>query len=297
MAATIHDHTTNLERKVAERTEALSLANRKLLESSRSITESLDYAHLIQASMLPKPEAMDAAMPDRCVLYQPRDIVGGDFYMLAPDPEGFLVAVGDCAGHGVPGAFMSMSACAVLEQLLAKLGPEDPARILGELNEAMKSLLHQSERARGSGRLDNGLDLALLRVQPGRGRARFAGARLPLWTWAPGEGLREHRGDTQSLGYRRSASDFRYTNRDLELAPGTSCYLFTDGILDQNGGDRGFGFGQRRLRQTLLDLADLPMARQREILESALRDYQGANLQRDDITFLGFRTAPGLVQE
>jgi serine phosphatase RsbU (regulator of sigma subunit) len=297
MAATIRDHTANLERKVAERTELLSQANRKLLESSRKITESLDYAHLIQASMLPKPETMAAAIPDHCVLYRPRDIVGGDFYSLVQDPDGFLVAVGDCAGHGVPGAFMSMSACAVLEQLLAKLGPEDPARILGELNEAMKSLLHQSERARGSGRLDNGLDLALLRVAPGRNRIRFAGARLPLWTFSPGAGLLELKGDSQSLGYRRSATDFQYTNLDLALEPGTSCYLFTDGILDQNGGPQGFGFGQRRLRRAILDMAALPMARQHEILEGILREYQGANLQRDDITFMGFRSGPGPVQE
>ncbi|MDR3671834.1 MAG: SpoIIE family protein phosphatase [Holophaga sp.] len=291
MAATIQDHTANLERKVQERTEALSMANQKLTESSRKIMDSLDYAHLIQASMLPKPETLAAAIPDNFVLFRPRDIVGGDFYALAQDPRGFLVAVGDCAGHGVPGAFMSMSASAVLEQLLAKLGPEDPARILGELNEAMKALLHQSERALGSGRLDNGLDLALVRVLPGEGRARFAGARLSLWTIGPDGALQEHKGDPQSLGYRRSLNDFHFTNQDIPLAEAGSFYLFTDGILDQHGGAQGFGFGQRRLREVILGMRDQPMAQQLVILERILRDYQGINLQRDDITFMGFRVA------
>ena len=292
MAATIRDYTANLERKVQERTEALSKANKKLTEFSRKITDSLDYAHLIQASMLPKPEVMASAIPDHFVLFKPRDIVGGDFYTLASDPGGFLVAVGDCAGHGVPGAFMSMSASAVLEQLLAKLGPEDPARILAELNEAMKSLLHQSERAMGAGRLDNGLDLALVRVMPGKG-LRFAGARLGFWTVAPGGGLAEHKGDSQSLGYRRSLADFHFTNLDLPLEPGTSCYLFTDGILDQNGGPQGFGFGQRRLREVIAGMGDRPMAEQQAILARVLAEYQGRNLQRDDITLLGFRVGPG----
>jgi len=291
MAATIRDHTANLERKVQERTEALSMANQKLTESSRKIMDSLDYAHLIQASMLPKPETLAAAVPDHFVLFRPRDIVGGDFYALAQDPRGFLVAVGDCAGHGVPGAFMSMSASAVLEQLLAKLGPEDPARILGELNDAMKALLHQSERALGSGRLDNGLDLALVRVLPSEGRARFAGARLSLWTTGPDGALQEHKGDPQSLGYRRSLTAFHFTNQEISLASAGSFYLFTDGILDQHGGAQGFGFGQRRLREVILGMRDQPMARQLDILESMLREYQGTNLQRDDITFMGFRVA------
>jgi serine phosphatase RsbU (regulator of sigma subunit) len=292
MAATIRDHTANLERKVEERTEALSKANQKLTEFSRKITDSLDYAHLIQASMLPKPEAMAAVLPDHFVLFRPRDIVGGDFYTLTSDPRGFLVAVGDCAGHGVPGAFMSMSASAILEQLLAKLGPEDPALVLAELNDAMKSLLHQSERALGAGRLDNGLDLALVRVLPAEGRIRFAGARLGFWTVAPGQSLVEHKGDSQSLGYRRSLTDFHFTNQDILLEPGTSCYLFTDGILDQNGGPQGFGFGQRRLREVIAGMGVRPMPEQLEVLAQVLREYQGRNLQRDDITFMGFRLAP-----
>jgi serine phosphatase RsbU (regulator of sigma subunit) len=294
MAATIRASTADLERKVQERTEALSLANQQLTESSRKIVDSLNYAHLIQASMLPKPELLAEAMPDHFVLFRPRDIVGGDFYTFTRDGRGFLLAVGDCAGHGVPGAFMSMSASAILEQLLAKLGPEDPALILQELNEAMRSLLHQSERALGSGRLDNGLDLALVRVLPGAGQVRFAGARLGLWTVADGL-LQEHRGDPQSIGYRRSSSDFRFTNQEFPLAADQRFYLFTDGILDQNGGVRGFGFGQRRLREAILAMGSEPMARQRAILEQILLEYQGSNLQRDDITCVGFRST--FIQE
>jgi len=294
MAATIRASTADLERKVQERTEALSLANQKLTESSRKIVDSLNYAHLIQASMLPKPELLARVIPDHFVLFRPRDIVGGDFYACTGDAQGFLLAVGDCAGHGVPGAFMSMSASAILEQLLAKLGPEDPALLLGELNEAMKSLLHQSERALGSGRLDNGLDLALVRVLPGAMRVRFAGARLGLWTVADGV-LQEHKGDPQSIGYRRSSSDFRFTNQEFPLVADQSFYLFTDGIPDQNGGPRGFGFGQRRLREAILAMGSAPMARQRAILDQTLLEYQGANLQRDDITCVGFRST--FIQE
>ena len=286
MASTIREHTANLERLVAERTQALTLSNQKLLDS-------LDYAHLIQESTLPKPADLARVFPDHYVLFRPRDIVGGDFYALHPVEDGFLLAVGDCTGHGVPGAFMSMSAGALLSQIVATTGAWDPARILGEMNVALKELLHQGgeERAARGGTMDNGLDLGLLLVQPGR--MVFAGARLSLWTLAPLDfEPRIHQGDPQSLGYRRSRADFAFRNQELVLDPGTICHLFTDGILDQHGGRFNFGFGKRRLAKVLEDARDLPMAAQGEALARALAEYQGTNPQRDDITILGFRCGP-----
>ncbi|NTV73506.1 MAG: SpoIIE family protein phosphatase [Holophaga sp.] len=286
MAATIRDYTSNLEGLVEERTLALTQSNKKILDS-------LAYAHLIQESMLPKPADLSRHIPDHFVLFRPRDIVGGDFYACLPGERGFLLAVGDCTGHGVPGAFMSMSAGAILSQLVAKLGSADPALLLREMNGALKRLLHQgnSEPVPRGGIMDNGLDLALLKVLPDR--VVFAGARLPLWVLGPGEEeLTVHAGDAHSLGYRRSREDFPFRNQELPLAPGTVLYLFTDGVLDQHGGKFNFGFGRRRLGRLFQDLRGLPMAAQGEAVALALADYQGGNPQRDDITILGFRTGP-----
>ena len=273
------------------------LAEARLAESHRRITDSLEYARLIQKSLLPEPGLLGRHIPDHFVLYRPREMVGGDFYSLAADPEGFLLAVADCTGHGVPGAFMTMSAHAILVQVLAKAGPGDPARILAEMNRAMKGALHQHGPSDGPGHLDNGLDMALARFDPGARRLRFAGARLALWLFLPGGEFRELRGNRHSLGYRRSDPDFPFTANNVALPPGTSCYLFTDGILDQHGGTRGFSFGARRLREALRSLQGLPMAAQGPELERALSHYRGANPQRDDITLLGLRTAPESGQE
>ncbi|BDU74371.1 SpoIIE family protein phosphatase [Mesoterricola silvestris] len=286
MAATIQDHTSNLEGLVEERTLALTQSNRKILDS-------LAYAHLIQESILPKAADLSLHVPDHFVLFQPRDIVGGDFYACLPLEDGCLLAVGDCTGHGVPGAFMSMSAGAILNQAVARLGAQDPALLLGEMNTALKRLLHQQGSGPGprGGAMDNGLELALLRLRPGR--AVFAGAHLPLWILEPGgDEITVLAGDSQSLGYRRSREDFPFRNQELALAPGTVIYLFTDGLLDQHGGRFNFGFGRRRLARLLLDLRGLPMAAQGEALGEALADYRGANPQRDDITILGLRTGP-----
>lgn len=267
-------------------------AEAKLVESNRKVTDSIQYASLIQESVLPGSEALQRFLPDHLVLHLPRDVVGGDFHSFFADPEGFLLAVADCSGHGVPGAFMTMSARAVLEQVLARLGPEDPAALLGAVNHSMKAILRQTEGSRDTAALDNGLDMALLRVRSRERTLTFAGARLSLWLRPPSGELEELRGDPCSLGYRRSRPDHTFGNRRLDLVPGTACYLFTDGILDQSGGARGFGLGARRLRRLLDELKDLPMAAQKARIEAFLQDYRGAIPQRDDITLLGFRLDP-----
>jgi serine phosphatase RsbU (regulator of sigma subunit) len=285
MAGTVLHHTRNLEALVAERTRELTLTNRKL-------TDSLEYAHLVQASTLPKAIQMAAALPDHFLIFRPRDIVGGDFYALLQDGDGLLLAVGDCTGHGVPGAFMSMSAAALLNQVAARVGNGDPARILREMNRAFKALLAQDGPDRRLGEMDNGLDLGLLRLE--RGRAVFAGARVPLWILAPGSTeVQVLSGDPQSLGYRRSRADFEFRNQEVRLAPGAACYLLTDGFLDQNGGVHNFGFGRRRLQQRLLAHRSLSMAAQGAALERDLDQYRAGLPQRDDITLLGFRPGAG----
>lgn len=275
-------------RDITDRTRAEA----ERIESNRKITDSIRYASLIQESVLPGSEVLREFLSDHLVIHLPRDVVGGDFHSFFPDPEGFLLAVADCSGHGVPGAFMTMSARAVLEQVLARLGPEDPAALLGAVNRSMKAILRQTEDTRDSAALDNGLDMALLRVRPQDRTLTFAGARLPLWL-RPSEGeLEELRGNPHSLGYRRSRLEHAFTNHRRDLTPGMSCYLFTDGILDQSGGPKGYGLGPRRLRTVLEEARDLPMTAQKVRIETFLQAYRGANPQRDDITLLGFRLGP-----
>lgn len=296
MAATVREHTATLEQKVLERTDALTAANRDLIASNRKIVDSLRYGRLIQSSLLPRPELVARHLPDHFLLYRPRDLVGGDFYVLVPDGRGLLLGVADCTGHGAPGAFMTMCARGVLGQVLHQLGPDDPALLLREMNRAMRRALQQEGRGGETGEPDNGLDLALVRLLPGEGRLRFAGARLPLLVRPARGPLQEIPGDRHSLGYRRSDPEFPFANRDLPLEAGCGYYLLTDGLLDQAGGDRGFGYGRRRLREVLDRAATLSMAEQGAALEASLAAHQAARPQRDDVTAWGFRFDPNRRQ-
>ncbi|WP_313918685.1 SpoIIE family protein phosphatase [Tahibacter sp.] len=282
MTATIADYTQNLEAKVASRTQLLQESNALLAASNRKVMDSIEYARLIQSSLLPKPGEMARLFADYTVLWLPRDIVGGDFYALYPDGEdGCLLAVGDCTGHGVPGAFITMAAKALLDRAVATRGMDDPAALLEDLHRGLEALL--GGQAGGS---DNGLDLALLHVAPGRSRLRFAAARLALWIVQADGSLDTVKGERRSIGYRRGGAT-AFTNQDIAPRPQARYYLFTDGILDQNGGARGVALGRSRLAEALARGADRPLAAQDAALQQLLEDYRNGLPQRDDIVLLG----------
>lgn len=287
MAATVQDHTSTLESRVRERTEALAATN-------RAIMDSINYAQLIQSAILPSADTLSNGLTEHFVMWRPRDVVSGDFYLCREVADGFVVAVADCTGHGVPGAFMTMTASAILNNVLDQLGAEDPAAVLAAVDSKVRAALHQEEEARGGADcFDNGLDLGLCHICPAEGKLVFAGARIPLLIVAE-SGVTELRGDRRSLGYRPTAKDevgveSPFTNRSIALQPGQTFLMSTDGLVDQNGGERGRSFGRIRLHQLLSQGAIDPLDRLKTDLECSLDRFQCGREQRDDITLFGFR--------
>lgn len=281
MTATILDHTDNLELRVRERTDQLSAANRMLEDSQQRIIDSISYARTIQSAILPPEEVLERCLGEHFILYRPKELVGGDFYYLREFDNHFLLAVIDCTGHGIPGAFMTMTVNAVLNRVVDVICCDDPSRILRELNRMMCGSLQLKD-------VDAGLDIALCMVEHRTGRLVYSGAGLPLYVASNGS-VREIRGDHQRIGYKGSRLDYPYTNHELKLAAGDCCYLTSDGLLDEPGGNKGFGLGSERFRAALTDHASLAMPAQREALERILAEYRGGYRQRDDLTVAGFR--------
>lgn len=285
MTRMIKDYTDNLEQKVHERTEELHRSSRELAESNRKVMDSIHYAQLIQASILPDEAAVRRSLPEFFAIYRPRDIVGGDFYFFRAFDASCVIAVIDCTGHGVPGAFMTMTAHAVLNHVLDTVDTTDPAAILVELNRLLRATLHHDRVATS---IDNGLDIGLCWCSPDEGRLVFAGARIDLYCVRQGQ-LTLCPGDKQAIGYRSSREAFTYTNHQIDAGGGTTFYLASDGILDQSGGARGWGFGRRRLEALLATIAGSDAAARRAGLERGLAAYQGDHPQRDDLTLVSFR--------
>lgn len=282
----------DLERRVEERTAELERqkqgvehANRELQTANRHISDGIRYASRIQTALLPDARALDGIVAEITVGWRPFDIVGGDYYWTGRFGDVAVIAVMDCTGHGVPGAFMTAVVSSILARILHHHGHDDPALILSLLNGLVKSALRQD---RGDAPADDGLDAAICILDRGRGRISFAGANLPLTIWSGGA-LSVIKGDRRSLGYRDSPLDVPFTRNDLPLDPAATYYLYTDGVPDQMGGTSRVLFGRRRLQEVLARHAGLPLDRQREALFAELEAWRGEQPRRDDLTFIAFR--------
>lgn len=290
MAQTVDQNTTELEQRVDERTVQLRHTNEQLAAAHQQLVDSIDYAQLIQQSLLPPHELLSQALGDYFLIWQPRNVVGGDFYYLRHDNRGRLLLLADCTGHGVPGAFMTMAVNTVLHHIIVELGITDPAGLLQVLNQRLRDALHPH----GSGESgENGLDAGVCWQPADEPKLIFAGAHLDFYYQdADGETVRVY-GDASDIGYRRSDPHTIFTNHTLEWPPGRSGYLSTDGLLDQAGGPKGYSFGRRRFQQTLQQNSAQPLAAQGEAIKQALAAWQGDLPQRDDITIIGFRPLHG----
>ena len=295
MSATVKSTTEGLEMRVQERTQELMRANNALQESQDLIMESLAYARRIQAGILPGPDVMAKSLPEHLVIYSPRDVVGGDLYLVRQFDGHIVAAAIDCMGHGVPGAFMSMTVHAVLSHVLDAVCNDDPARVIAELDRNLRDTLHRDTLHRDAAerRLDSGLDIALCVCSPARGTAVYAGAGLPLFV-GDGREVVEVKGGSRRVGYRSQGTGAAWVNHTVTLGPRSTLYLVTDGFLDQSGGRQGFGFGRQRFVELIGRVASLPLGQQEAAFREALAEWQGARRQRDDITVVGFRMPRGV---
>lgn len=265
-----------LEQAVSERTRELAVRN-------EAIMDSIGYAKRIQETMLPSPEQMNRLLAGVEVLWRPKDVVGGDFYWVRPYRDGVLAGIGDCTGHGVPGAFMTLLAVSKLDRIIERDRELSPGEILEELNRLLKATLAQEER---NGATDDGLDLGLCYVT--KEKLVYAGAGCPLFLYRDG-GITIMEGEKKGIGYRRTPPDFRYGNRELEVESGDICCMATDGIFDQNGGDKGRTFGKSRFVEWLGAHGHAPLSEQGGLFLRELESFRGEADQRDDMTWMAFR--------
>jgi sigma-B regulation protein RsbU (phosphoserine phosphatase) len=282
MAQKVRSHTSELESRVRERTRALEQANREMAAAHKKIDDSIDYASLIQHAILPRRQMISALGERHAVLWRPRDVVGGDFYVYRAGAGGCLFGVVDCAGHGVPGALMTMLGHAAIDQAIADVGLHDPAGVLARTDRIVRSMLREEGEQQA---LATNMDIGLAYVDFQRRDLTFAGAKVALY-YSDGETLEELPPARRAIGDKRVGE---YVNARVGLHSGRTFYLTTDGFLDQAGGELGYGFGNSRFAEMIRRHARLPLAEQSDAFIATLAEYQGDYPQRDDITILCFR--------
>jgi len=273
------------------------------LEAERTgiILESMSHARVIQGAVLEssRRELASAGFKDQHLVWEPRDGVGGDAFFarkIARDGrEGVFIALLDCTGHGVPGAFTAMLMTSFLGHALDLEAPWDPGAVLAAVNRRVKDTLGQGSRAEslpiqepdgGACLADEGMDVTCLWLDLRAKQAIFSGARHSLWVFRPGAAEPEEiKGERMGVGYVTTPDTHVWACAQLDFAPGTVLLGTTDGILDQIGGPQRISFGRRRLWKAFADAAGRSLQDRLEACSLALARYQGLESRRDDVSY------------
>ncbi|MCS7297573.1 MAG: tetratricopeptide repeat protein [Bacteroidia bacterium] len=281
-------------RLIEEQKALLEEQKAEIERAKAEIDESIQYARRIQMAILPDLTPFYERFPESFVLYLPRDVVSGDFYFYySLSPTQSLLAVADCTGHGVPGAFMSMIGTTLLNRLAQEEGPKNPALLLQRLDEELRLTLHQTLHQE---QIKDGMDIALCLIDTENQLLQFAGARRPLFVFTPEGELIELKGSRRSIGGDTLQAAIAFEGHTIPLRLNMSIYLFSDGIVDQFGWEYLLGqpprrtkLLQKRLRDLLLQKLHLPAAKQKAEIEDFITHWRGDIPQLDDICLIGVR--------
>ncbi|MEM4326348.1 MAG: SpoIIE family protein phosphatase, partial [Candidatus Pacearchaeota archaeon] len=247
------------------------------------LTESINYAKRIQEAFLPELSEMQKELENFFIFYQPRDIVSGDFYWFQKVRNQYFIAVADCTGHGVPGAFMSLIGHNILNEIVNQKEIHTPAFILEQLHQEIFRRLKQAE----SGSKD-GMDVALVRIDLAKKVVEFAGAGRPILWWHQYD-LHEIKGDKLGVGGTTIQEDRKYQSHILNIDNGDAIYLFTDGFIDQFGGEQNRKFTSPRFRELLLKNQHKKIQDIEQLLRRTFEDWKGSEPQTDDVLVLGIK--------
>lgn len=276
---------------ISKQKQEVEQKNTIIEAKNKSITDSINYARLIQSAMLAPEDEMNKTLGEYFIFYQPKDIVSGDFYFfknLSKQGDMVYLAACDCTGHGVPGAFMSLIGNEKLNDAVEQVG--DTGGILNLLNKQIKYSLHQS-RAEDSTR--DGMDIALCAITGTRDESslqmQYSGANRPLWIVRNGSNVVDEVKPTKKSIGGFTEEDTAFESHKVELKKGDTFYLFTDGFSDQFGGIEGKKLTTKKFKEFIKGIANQAMYEQKALIKKFMDEWMGGNEQVDDILVIGVR--------
>ncbi len=268
--------------------QSLTQKNEIIQDQQRKIMDSINYAQRIQHSLLPSSSTIKKYIPHSFIFYRPRDIVSGDFYWFAHQGDKIIIAVADCTGHGVPGAFMSVIGRLALDKLVIEKSLHDPGTVLTQLHAEIRSILQQKDEGGG---IQDGMDIGLCTIDISQQHLHYAGAQIPLY-YIQNNKIKTLKCDKQGIGglmFARSNKKFTFTTRTLSLSLPTYCYLTTDGYLDQFGGAHEEKFGLQQFQQLLKNIHTENMSVQEKKIARTIDKWKNNHRQIDDMLIVGFQ--------
>ncbi len=274
-----------LEKRLDERTREVVEKKEEIEQKNREITDSINYAQRIQASILPPVHKLRDAFPGFFLFYRPRDIVSGDFYWFDKIGKGqFIIVCADSTGHGVPGAFMSMIGSTLIKDIINRQDIIIPSDILTTLDNEITETLNQNVETEHS---NDGMDMIVCVMNTTNRTVRFASAMRPIIYFHKGEQV-YLKGNRSSVG-GEIIEDKNFQNQEMQMDEGDIIYMFSDGYPDQFGGPMGKKFKMARMKDLLDDIWKKPMEEQYEHVKNNFDLWKGNHKQVDDVLFMAIK--------
>ncbi|WP_411682927.1 GAF domain-containing SpoIIE family protein phosphatase [Clostridium thailandense] len=280
---------------------SIASENAKLFEEERKksedeikkkndlIIENINYASVIQNSLLPDLSFIKKYAKDTFIIWKPRDIVGGDIYWFIPQKNGFCTAIIDCTGHGVSGAFVTIAVNQILNQILKEGETQSASEVLNKLNTIFRDTFYKFNNIE---HFHAGLDIGICIVDKKLKKLIYSGAHISLFYYSKGE-LKEIRGINRSIGYGMERKIHKkpkeFTDIVIDYLPGDVFYMTTDGLIDQNGEENIYPYGIDNFIKVLENVNRLPFEKQKQKIWNSIDEYMGNEEQRDDITLIGIK--------
>ncbi len=276
-----------LQKLLDERTREVMEQKEEIEIKNRDITDSITYAQKIQNSILPSVRKIQENFSGCFILYQPRDIVSGDFYWFdRVSDDKFMIVCADSTGHGVPGALMSMIGTTLIKDICNRPDVVSPLNVLQKLDEEMIRTLNQNFEAEKS---SDGMDLIVCEINTTTNVVKIASAMRPVIIYQNHQEV-YIAGSKNSIGgetYMNQAKEFEELS--YQLSKGDIIYMFSDGFPDQFGGPMGKKFKMTRMRNLIKDVSQLPMEEQYNYIRNSFNIWKNNYEQVDDVLFMGIK--------
>jgi tetratricopeptide (TPR) repeat protein len=267
--------------KITQAQNIIIEKQKQLVETQRQeMIDSITYAKRLQQAILPPLMDIQRSFSHSFVLYIPKDIVAGDFYWMHKTDETLIIAVADCTGHGVPGALVSVVCSNALNRSVKEFGLLETGRILDKVSELVLETFEKSGEE-----IRDGMDISLLSINRKSNQLEWSGANNPLWI-IKGSQLTEIKPDKQPIGKTENRKWF--TTHVLDLVPGETIYLITDGYADQFGKAKK-KLMKKKFKEMLISIQDKSMPEQENFLRNHHLQWKGNMEQTDDITIIGIK--------
>ncbi|MBP8034709.1 MAG: SpoIIE family protein phosphatase [Bacteroidia bacterium] len=257
--------------------------NKQLVEQNKDITDSIYYAQRIQQSILQTQEHLRSYYANSFLLYKPKDIISGDYYWFHEDESYNYIAAIDCTGHGVPGAMMSMVANSMFKEVFINRKISNPSEILKALDEELEKSINKNQDAT----FNDGMDVSLVRIDKETNELAFAGAFRSILI-SRGNEITELKGSRYPIGFY-SGIEKQFDTQLFQLQKNDGVYLFTDGFIDQFGGEKNKKLNKSNFKDLLSTINDMSMEEQDAFLEYSFNNWKQDNDQTDDVLVIGVK--------